>query len=190
MPARLPVIRGVSMPTHRVIVRPPTRRDRTQFLERVRESRSAHRSWVSPPSTPADFDRYVAARSSRFRPYLVCRCPDGAVVGVVNASEIVRGHFQSAYLGYYGFHPHLGRGYMTEGVGRVIQELFTREKLHRVEANIQPSNDDSIRLVKRLGFRKEGFSPRYLKVRGRWRDHERWALLREDWRGVRGFRGA
>jgi ribosomal-protein-alanine N-acetyltransferase len=52
--------------------------------------------------------------------------------------------------------------------------------LHRVEANIQPNNAASIALVKRCGFRLEGFSPRYLKIAGEWRDHERWALLADE----------
>ena len=48
-------------------------------------------------------------------------------------------------------------------------------------ANIQPGNKPSIALVKKAGFTREGFSRRYLKVCGRWRDHERWAILQEDW---------
>ena len=58
---------------------------------------------------------------------------------------------------------------------------FGRLGLHRVEANIQPGNTPSLRLVRRAGFTREGFSRRYLKIGGRWRDHERWALLRESW---------
>ena len=92
-------------------------------------------------------------------------------------SEIVRGNFRSAYLGYYAFAPHQDQGLMTEGLRLVIADAFGRLRLHRLEANVQPGNKASRRLVRRLGFRREGYSPRYLKIRGRWRDHERWALL-------------
>jgi ribosomal-protein-alanine N-acetyltransferase len=102
---------------------------------------------------------------------------------VVNISEIVRGCFQNAYLGYYAFEPLAGRGLMRAGLAKVIRHAFTKMKLHRLEANIQPGNKRSIRLVKALGFRREGISPRYLKVAGRWREHERWTIL-ADSRGV------
>ena len=95
----------------------------------------------------------------------------------------MRGPFQSAYLGYYGFAPFEGQGYMTEAMRLVLRHAFGAMRLHRVEANIQPGNAASIALVRRCGFHLEGFSPRYLKVSGRWRDHERWAILGEDRRG-------
>jgi ribosomal-protein-alanine N-acetyltransferase len=104
------------------------------------------------------------------------------IVGVVNVNEIVRHSFQSAYLGYYAFTPHARRGYMREGLSLMIRYAFSDLRLHRLEANIQPGNTPSIELVKGLEFRLEGVSRRYLKVGGRWRDHERWALLAEEWR--------
>ncbi len=69
------------------------------------------------------------------------------------------------------------QGLMTEALQQAISFAFSDLGLHRLEANIQPGNSRSIALVKRLEFQKEGFSPRYLKIGGEWRDHERWALL-------------
>ena len=71
---------------------------------------------------------------------------------------------------------------MREGVSLAVSHAFRVLRIHRVEANVQPENQASIALVRSLGFRKEGLSQRYLKVAGRWRDHERWATLAEDWR--------
>jgi ribosomal-protein-alanine N-acetyltransferase len=72
---------------------------------------------------------------------------------------------------------------MSEGLELLLRHVFRSLRLHRVEANIQPANAPSIALVRRAGFRLEGRSPRYLKIGGRWRDHERWAITREDWLG-------
>jgi ribosomal-protein-alanine N-acetyltransferase len=71
---------------------------------------------------------------------------------------------------------------MHEGMLLVLNDAFRKLKLHRLEANIQPGNHASIALVKRCGFVQEGFSHRYLKICGRWKDHERWAVLSEDFR--------
>lgn len=92
----------------------------------------------------------------------------------------MRGNFRSAYLGYFAFEPFAGRGYMREGLGLVLRHAFGAQRLHRIEANIQPDNVRSAKLVEGIGFRREGFSPRYLKIRGRWRDHDRWAILAEE----------
>ena len=66
---------------------------------------------------------------------------------------------------------------MREGLQAVVRHAFGKLGLHRVEANIQPDNSASIALVRSCGFSQEGYSPRYLKIAGRWRDHERWARL-------------
>ncbi|MPZ88782.1 MAG: GNAT family N-acetyltransferase, partial [Nitriliruptorales bacterium] len=86
-------------------------------------------------------------------------------------------------LGYYAFAPSSGQGLMTEGIEAMVAHAFEVLGLHRVEVNIQPENKRSIALAQRCGFFREGFSPRYLKVGGRWRDHERWALLTDEWNG-------
>ena len=116
---------------------------------------------------------------------LVCRIEDGAIAGYININEIVRGVFQSGYLGYAAVARYAGQGYMREGLELVLARAFTELGLHRLEANIQPGNSASIALVRGAGFVHEGFSERYLKIGGRWRDHERWAIRVEQWRARR-----
>jgi len=150
------------------------------FLDAAKRSNSLHRPWVYPPKNTKDFNRYLE-RMRKPNQMGLFAFEDTELVGVVNIHEIVKGNFKSAYLGYYAFAPHHQQGKMGQALHLVINECFDELKLHRVEANIQPENTKSIRLVKRLGFRLEGLSKRYLKVGGQWRDHERWALLREEW---------
>jgi ribosomal-protein-alanine N-acetyltransferase len=167
----------------RVAIRRPRASDVDTFLATVRASRELHGRWASAPSTADEFAAYLKrGRRAMHEHFLVTRNDDDALLGVVNINEIVRGGFQSGYLGYYAFAPHTGRGFMTEGLRLVIDHAFGPMRLHRLEANIQPDNQRSIELVKRLGFRREGYSPRYLKLAGDWRDHERWAILAEQWR--------
>ena len=167
----------------RTYLRAPTVRDERRFLALVRASKKLHGGWVSAPSTPKAYRDYLARmRKKDAKAFVVCRREDDEIVGVINASQIFRGPFRSAYLGFYAFSPHAGSGYMTDGMQLVLRHAFGPMKLHRLEANIQPSNERSIALVKRCGFRLEGFSPRYLKIGGRWRDHERWAILAEETR--------
>jgi len=164
--------------TQRVLARPPAIADARDFLAAARRSRELHHPWITAPDTPAKFRAYVERMAEPANSgYLVCRRDDGALVGVFNLTNIVRGPFCSGYLGYYAFAGHEGQGLMSEGLRAVVRHAFGALRLHRLEANIQPANGASIALVAACGFRKEGYSPRYLKIGGRWRDHERWALL-------------
>ena len=152
-----------------------------RFLAAVARSRAWHGAWLSPPRTTKAFDEYLKRFAAPTHIGYWILTESGEIAGVVNVSEIVRSRFRSGYLSYYGFAPHHGRGYMTEGIRAVVSTAFRKLNLHRLEANIQPGNARSRNVVKRLGFRLEGFSPRYLKIAGQWRDHERWAITKEDW---------
>jgi ribosomal-protein-alanine N-acetyltransferase len=170
----------------RVRLEAPSVRHEQEFLDAVRRSRTLLRPWVYPPSTPTTYRAWIKRLASPAQEgHLVVRRQSGALVGVMNVSEIVRGGFRSAYLGYYAFLPHAGQGCMSEALGLVLRRVFGPLGLHRVEANIQPGNVTSRRLVRRSGFRREGYSPCYLRVGGRWRDHERSALIAESWRAAR-----
>lgn len=170
----------------RVILRAPARADETEFLAAARRSRRLHGHFAHPPRTEEAYRAFLRRlRQPSCDGHVVFDARSAALVGVINLNEIVRGPFQSAYLGYYAFEPHAGQGFMSAAMGLVLKRTFGELGLHRVEANIQPDNTRSIAFVQRFGFRREGFSPRYLKLGGRWRDHERWTLLREDWRTTR-----
>lgn len=169
----------------------PRRRDEGEVLALNRASRAFHRGWVSPPTTPEQFARLLTrARRADCAGLLIRRVPDDAILGAVEISQIVRGAFLSAYLGYQIGAPYARQGYMTEALGLALAYAFRSLGLHRLEANIQPNNRASIGLVRHLGFTREGYSRRYLKIGGRWRDHERWAILVEDWRARRRDQGA
>jgi ribosomal-protein-alanine N-acetyltransferase len=171
-----------------VYLRAPVAADEPEFTSLMRASRAFHRPWASAPTDHERFAAYLAdSRRDDFEALLVCRRRDGAIVGFFNLSQITRGSLQSAYLGYAVGKPFAGQGYMRAGLELVLRVAFHDLRLHRLEANIQPGNVASSALAAGGGFTREGFSPRYLKIGGRWRDHERWALLAEDWRRMHGI---
>lgn len=143
-------------------------------------SRAHHAPFAAPFTDAAGFAAYFDSLVTGPNIGLVARDPSGAVVGVVNLSQIFLKGFRSAYLGYYGMAGFAGRGLMTHAVRLAVRHGFSEIGLHRLEANIQPDNAASRALVRRLGFRQEGFSPRYLTVAGEFRDHERWAILADE----------
>jgi [ribosomal protein S5]-alanine N-acetyltransferase len=165
-----------------VVLNRASRADRAELVRGNQESRAYHHPWAEPFSDEAGFDAWLMRSLTGPHVQLVARdAASGAVIGVVNLNEIVGGFFQSAYLGYYGMAGLAGRGLMTEAVAWAVSFAFADLGLHRLEANIQPDNHRSLALVQRLGFRREGYSPRYLRIGGVWRDHERWAVLADEW---------
>jgi ribosomal-protein-alanine N-acetyltransferase len=176
---------GAGVP-RRVHLREVDYADRDEFLVLVHESRELHHPWAYPPERSDQFDELVArARREDVVTLLGCRDEDGAMFGVFTISQIVRGAFQSAYLGYYGHARYANQGYMRAALELVLDHAFGPLALHRIEANIQPGNGPSVALARGAGFRLEGFSPRYLLIGGRWRDHERYAITAEERRGRR-----
>jgi ribosomal-protein-alanine N-acetyltransferase len=181
-----PVIIG-----QRVLLRHPTGGDQEEFIAMTLASKRLHRGLVSPPTEPAQFASLLKrCRRAESVYFLICRVTDGAIVGAINLSQIFMGGFRSAYLGYYLGAKYTRQGYMTEAVQLMLRYAFERLKLHRVEANIQPENAPSLAVVRRVRFVREGYSRRYLKISGRWRDHERWTMLVEDWKRLRSRHGS
>ncbi len=157
--------------------------DRESFIAAMAASRDLHYPWLFPPTSDVAFAALLSRDvDGRHETHVVRRSSDEAIAGYFSIGEIVRGALQSAYLAYGAAAALAGDGYMSEGLSLLLAHAFGPLSLHRVEANIQPANERSISLVRRGGFSKEGFSPRYLNIAGQWRDHERWAVTVEDWR--------
>ena len=165
----------------RVSLRVLDRADREEFLALARDSRQLHRPWTYPPERADQFDDLFArSRRDDFVCLLAVAADDTAIAGVFTVSQIVRGAFQSAYLGYYANARHARQGLMREAMEQVLDHAFGPLSLHRLEANIQPGNAPSVALARGAGFRLEGFSPRYLLIGGQWRDHERYAITVDE----------
>jgi len=170
----------LSLEGFRTLIRPPTAADEAAFLDAMQDSIGLHSPWLSAPKTHADWQRYMTRlERDNEAGFLVRRIHDGAICGVVNLNIITYEALCGAYVSYFGVAAHSEKGYMREGLSQVIRHAFDTMGLHRLEANIQPDNLPSIALAKSVGFKYEGFSPRFLKINGEWCDHERWAVLAE-----------
>ncbi len=180
----------------RVLVRPGTEGDLPAYRKAVEASAARLSRWN--PVDPDDLSRHLRVQSDAHRTFLVLaidRASHHGVVGKINVTNVVRGRFASASLGYDAYDPYVGRGLFAEGLRLVVGLALTPVAeggmgLHRVEANVQPGNTRSALVLRSLGFRHEGETPRmlYLAARGpgadgaeTWRDHERYAVTREEW---------
>ena len=165
----------------KIIIKKLELSDESEFLAAMQNSISLHHPWVQPPTTTEGFHEYFKKYQEANRVCYLVWDDLGHLIGVFNVSEIVLGVFRSAYLGYFGVKAYEAKGYMSAALKLVLEQIFTSLGLHRIEANIQPNNIASLHLARANGFKKEGYSPRYLKVDGEWCDHERWAITYEDW---------
>ena len=169
------------MTTPQVSVARVARNDAAGLIAANLENQAYHHPWAAPFTDQQGFDDWFARLVTGAMVSLIARAPPGDIAGVITLSQIVLGNFRSCYCGFYGMRSTAGRGLMTAALRQAIAVAWTELGLHRIEANIQPGNHRSIALVQRAGFEKEGFSPRYLKINGDWRDHERWALINPDY---------
>jgi [ribosomal protein S5]-alanine N-acetyltransferase len=120
-------------------------------------------------------------QSPRGERYVIVVRKTKQIIGMISLTNIDGIPFSNATLGYWIDAAQGKQGFAREAAVRVIEHGFTKHKLHRIEASIEPSNRRSIKLIKALGFRLEGVSPRMLYLCGAWRDQKRFALLADEW---------
>jgi ribosomal-protein-alanine N-acetyltransferase len=166
----------------KVYLRYPKASDFEEFIELNKSSVDFHKGLINPPKNKDAFDEFFAKNEqSANESFFICSVETYEIAGSIGLSQIFRGGFQNAYLGYYLGEKFAGRCFSTEAIQLIVKFAFEVLKLHRIEANIQPHNFASIAVVKKNGFAKEGFSPKYLNIDGIWCDHERWAIINENW---------
>jgi [ribosomal protein S5]-alanine N-acetyltransferase len=159
-------------------------------------NRVAHGPWNPPLAEmlfTADGQRarlaaaaYAEAAGAQIGWLLTPRDDEGTVIGHLRFSQIARGPFCNAMLGYAIDAAHEGRGLMREALAAALADVFgPRVGLHRVQANVRPENTRSLALLDRLGFEREGLAREYLFIDGAWRDHVMTALRAPGWSATR-----
>jgi aminoglycoside 6'-N-acetyltransferase len=179
------VTADVRLATPRLVLR-RFRSDDAGALAMYRSDPSVARyqSWDVPVTLAAAAElAEVFAGSSPTRPgrfqYAVERSSDGALVGDVGVCLHHNG--MQAEIGFTLAKVYQGRGYATEAVGQVLEDLFTMRNLRRISAQCDARNMPSLRLLRRLGFVEEGRQRTRTWVKCEWTDHLLLGLLAANW---------
>jgi ribosomal-protein-alanine N-acetyltransferase len=179
--------------TDRLVLRPPRTSDVAELRRALRANAAHLRPWsVAPapgedPASLTSVSRSVVRhrrewkRGQSFVLYVSPREDERRIIGRIALGGILRGAFQNAYLGYWIDAEQQGRGLMTEAVRATTGFAFGAAALHRVQAAVMPSNRASLRVLEKVGYRREGSAARYLCIAGAWEDHVLFAITTEEW---------
>lgn len=180
----LPVLKG-----EKVMLRVPVTNDYREWAALRGESRAFLERW-EPRWAPDELDRTAwRHRIGRYREdyaqgtaiaFFIFDRTTGKLAGGITLGNIRHGVAQSGQIGYWMGVGHAGKGYMHEAVDLVVRFGFETLRLHRIEAACIPSNDRSIRVLEKAGFRREGLLRSYLRINGAWQDHFLYALIAGD----------
>lgn len=177
------------IPGEGLFLRTPSLADYPAWAELRAESRTFLTPWE--PTWPADdltrtaFRRRVRRYQTEIRddhayPFFIFRQNDYLLLGGITLSNVTRGMTQAATVGYWMGERHAGRGAMTHAVRALVPFAFGALHLHRLEAACLPHNGASMRLLEKVGFRREGLARGLVCINGRWQDHIVFALLADD----------
>ena len=183
----------VTLTCGELVLRPIRYRDRKEWTE----VRSRNRDWLAPweasnPMPGGQLPSYrqmvrslnIQAAQGTALPFLITEWTPGVrepvIIGQLTVSSIVWGSAMMATLGYWVDRSHAGRGIAPTAVAMATDHCFRTLGLHRMEINIKPDNGPSLRVVEKLGFRDEGYRPRFLHINGEWADHRSFALTTEE----------
>jgi len=185
-----PTVRGEGL-----VLRPPRAEDHGAWAQLREESRGFlmpwEPIWPSDDLTKAAFRRRLKRYAREIEddaayPFLIFRDSDGMLLGGLTLGMVRRGVSQAATLGYWMGAAHAGQGIMTRAVRLAAGYAFDALRLRRLEAACVPTNAPSMRLLERVGFRREGYARQYLCINGAWQDHVLYGLLRDEFRSLPG----
>jgi [ribosomal protein S5]-alanine N-acetyltransferase len=170
----------------KVLIRPLVEEDAALALAYLQENRAflehwePHRddSWFTVEAQRREIAAAAEDRAAD-RGYAFGVFAGGELAGRLGLSQVFRGSFQNAYLGYSIAERWNGHGFATEAVGLVLRFAFEEAGLHRLQAAVMPRNAGSIRVLEKNGFREEGYAVRYLCINGAWEDHRIFARTRD-----------
>jgi ribosomal-protein-alanine N-acetyltransferase len=183
----------VTLTCGELVLRPIRYRDRKEWTE----VRSRNQDWLAPweasnPTPGGGLPSYrqmvrslnIQATQGTALPFVITQWTPNVrepeIIGQLTVSSIVWGSAMMATLGYWVDRSHAGRGIAPTAVAMATDHCFGTLGLHRMEINIKPDNGPSLRVVEKLGFRDEGYRPRFLHINGEWADHRSFALTSEE----------
>jgi [ribosomal protein S5]-alanine N-acetyltransferase len=178
--------------TRRLVLRPPRTNDVGEIRRLLRHNHEHLKPW-NPAPAPGDDPTSITEvsktvlrqrrewkRGSSFVFMVAMRDEPARFIGKLALNGVMRGAMYGAYLGYWMDVDQQGKGLVTEAIAAVLDFAFGAAGLHRVQAAIMPRNTRSLRVVEKLGFRREGYAERYLQIAGQWEDHILFAKTREE----------
>lgn len=180
--------------TARLVLRPPRTGDVAEIRRLLRDNHAHLKSWNPAPRPGEDPSSITEVSKTVLRHrrdwkhgngyvFMVAQRESPArLVGKIALTGIMRGAMYGAHLGYWVAADAQGKGFATEGIAAVVAFAFGAAGLHRVQAAIMPRNERSLRVIEKLGFRREGYAQRYLHIAGEWEDHVLFATTREEHR--------
>jgi len=175
----------MKMETKRLIIRPVTIDDKNKLFEYRSDAKTnKYQGWI--PKTMEDMETFIGKISKKINEYgtwfqfVIVEKETRKIVGDLGI-HFFDNENRQVEIGCTLNKKSQNKGYATEAVKRVIDYLFQELHKHRIITSIDPDNKNSIRLVDRIGFRKEAHFVESLLINGKWVDDLIYALIEKDW---------
>ena len=177
---------NLNLETERLVIRPIQLNDKVSIFEYRSDSETnKYQVWI--PKTIKDVELFINGIAKQINipetwfQFVLIEKESQKVIGDLGVHFFDK-HNKQVEIGCTLNKIFHYKGYATEAVSRIIDFLFIELKKHRIIASIDPNNKSSVRLVERIGFRKEAHFVESLFVNGAWADDLIYALIEKDWK--------